>query len=102
MDLLELLLDQVRENEEQSAELAELTDLTTRLKDKLDQKDAQIEHLKERLDHKDEQIRDLEERRSALVQAAGLVDEDELHEIEERAMKKYLKEAASKDKGLDK
>ena len=102
MDLLELLLDQVRENEEQSAELAELTDLTTRLKDKLDQKDAQIEHLKERLDHKDEQIRDLEERRSALVQAAGLVDEDELHEIEERAMKKYLKEAASKGKGLDK
>ena len=97
MDLLELLLDQVRENEEQAESLAELTDLTARLKDKLNQKDAQIEHLKERLDHKDEQIRDLEERRAALVHAAGLVDEEELHEIEERAMEKYLKEVSAEE-----
>ena len=56
MDLLELLTEEVKTNEEQSAELTELRELTERLKGKLDDKDAQLDRLKRRLDDKDAQI----------------------------------------------
>lgn len=61
-DLLELLIDQMHESDdlraaivEQHAQILELTNLSERLKDKLNLKDEQIEHLKEKLDLKDEQ-----------------------------------------------
>lgn len=59
VDLLELLVDQVRENEGLTASVTELSELTERLKAKLDQKDEQIERLKGRLDMKDAQIAEL-------------------------------------------
>lgn len=62
VDLLELLVDQVRENEELTASVTDLKDLSERLKAKLDQKDAQIERLKGRLDMKDAQIAELKSR----------------------------------------
>ena len=49
LDLLELLVDQIRENEDNEKTIEELTDLSERLKAKLDDKDVQIEHLKSRL-----------------------------------------------------
>lgn len=62
-DLLELLLDQMREGEALQTALADrerkieqLTDLSERLKAKLDLKDEQIERLKGRLDLKDAMI----------------------------------------------
>lgn len=62
-DLLELLLEQMRENDDLSLKLERreiaiqgLEGTVERLKDKLDLKDAQIEHLKSRLDDKDAQI----------------------------------------------
>ena len=71
VDLLELLLEQIRENEEQGAKVAELSDLTERLKNKLDQKDEQIERLKLKLDQKDAQIAELEQRCETLSQFDG-------------------------------
>ena len=62
-DLLELLLEQMREADGLSADVAErdmrireLEGLAERLKDRLDLKDEQIAHLKEKLDLKDEQM----------------------------------------------
>lgn len=62
-DLLELLLEQMRENDElriaaaeNRATIAELTALSDRLKDKLNNKDATIDRLKAKLDGKDVSI----------------------------------------------
>jgi len=62
-DLLELLVAQLKEGERLQAIIAdneatidELTDLSERLKAKLDDKDAQIERLKGKLNDKDAQI----------------------------------------------
>lgn len=59
-DLLELLLEQMREADRLRSEIAasqaeneDLASLSERLKAKLDDKDAQIDHLKGRLDDKD-------------------------------------------------
>lgn len=92
VDLLELLVDQIRENEYLASENAQLTDLSERLKAKLDQKDAQIEHLKERLSMKDDQINRLEERNRAMAHASGMIDVSELVAIEEVAVDHYLKQ----------
>lgn len=63
MDLLALLVEQGREAgelqaslDETQAALAEANRLTQRLKDRLDEKDAQIERLKEKLNEKDAQL----------------------------------------------
>ena len=90
MDLLELLLDQIRENEQLSASVTELTDLSERLKAKLDDKDAQIERLKAKLDDKDAQIDRLDERNRAVARASGTIDIKEILEIEGRAIENYL------------
>ena len=90
MDLLELLLDQIRENDQLSTSVAELTDLSERLKAKLNDKDAQIERLKAKLDDKDAQIERLEERNRAVARASGTLDIKEFLEIEGRAIENYL------------
>lgn len=92
VDLLELLVDQIRENDQLTSENERLLDLSERLKAKLDQKDAQIEHLKQRLDMKDDQISRLEERNRSLAHASGLLDVAELVAIEEVAVDRYLKQ----------
>ena len=56
VDLLELLVDQIRENNECAASIKELTDSITVLKAKVDYKDAQIQHLLSRLEDKDAQV----------------------------------------------
>ena len=99
MDLLELLLDQIRENEKLSATNEELTSLTERLKAKLDDKDEQIERLKAKLDDKDEQIQRLEERNRAVARAAGSLDIKEFLEIEGRAIESYLMQLSESDDG---
>lgn len=65
-DLLELLLEQMREADRLRGELAasqaqneDLVALSGRLKAKLDDKDAQIDHLKGRLDDKDAALQQL-------------------------------------------
>ena len=62
-DLLELLLEQMRDNDalraviaEHEATIDELTALTDRLKGKLDDKDLSLDHLKSKLDDKDDFI----------------------------------------------
>lgn len=62
-DILELLIEQMQENDtlrarmsEAEAQIRDLTSLSERLKDKLNDKDAQIELLKDRLNDKDAQI----------------------------------------------
>jgi len=60
VDLLELLVDQIRENEDNTKQIQELTALSDRLKAKLDEKDEQIERLKTRLNGKDAKIAALE------------------------------------------
>lgn len=92
VDLLELLVDQIRDNDRLTAENEQLTDLTDRLKAKLDDKDAQIEHLKQRLNMKDDQIKHLEERNRSLAHAAGTLDVSELVAIEEHAIDRYLQQ----------
>ena len=73
LDLLELLVDQIRENEDNEKTIEELTDLSERLKAKLDDKDVQIEHLKSRLSDKDVKIEHLKSRLSGKdVQIATL------------------------------
>ena len=128
-DLLELLVAQLREGErlqatitENEAQIAELTDLSERLKGKLDDKDVQIEHLKEKLndkdaqierlkeklndkdaqierlkkklDQKDEAIERLREREHNLARVHGTIDMQELLEAEERAIEAYIRELA--------
>lgn len=97
VDLLELLLDEIRQNEQDTAKLEELTELVDRLKAKLDDKDEQIEHLKRRLDGKDQKIAELEARAARLAEANGMMtDPRELAEIERRALEQYFNLKATK------
>ena len=90
VDLLELLVDQIKDNDRLTAENDQLSDLSERLKAKLDEKDAQIEHLKQRLNMKDDQIKRLEDRNRAFAHASGTLDVSELVAIEEQAIDRYL------------
>ena len=90
IDLLELLLDEIRQNEESATQLKELTELTERLKGKLDDKDAQIERLKAKLDAKDAEIERLLANNAATAHANGMLDVDELLNVERRALQAYL------------
>ena len=99
MDLLELLLDQIRDNEKLSASVETLTDLSERLKAKLDDKDAQIERLKAKLDDKYAQIERLEERNRMVARASGSLDLKEFLEIEGRAIESYLKQLSEQADG---
>lgn len=92
VDLLELLVDQIRENDRLISENERLADSNERLKAKLDQKDGQIDHLKRRLSAKDEEISHLEERNRNLAHASGLIDVSELIAVEEAAVDRYLKQ----------
>ena len=92
VDLLELLVGQIRENDRLASENEQLADLSERLKGKLDEKDAQIEHLKQRLNMKDEQIQHLEERNRVLSHIAGTLDVSEFALVEERAVNHYLQQ----------
>lgn len=93
VDLLELLLDQTRQNEAKAATIEELTSLTDRLKAKLDEKDAQIERLKTKLDQKDAQIVTLEERVREAAASSGDVNLHDI-EVEELAVQRYLQQLA--------
>lgn len=56
LDLLELLVDQIRENEQDTRIIDELTDQANRLAAKLDERDGQIEYLISTLYSKDVEI----------------------------------------------
>lgn len=95
MDLLELLIGQIRENEQQTAEIADLRDLSERLKAKLNDKDAQIERLKAKLDQKDAEIERLNEINSATAHAGGLLGVREMLDIEKLAVEQYLRQVSN-------
>ena len=97
MDLLELLISQIRENEQQAAELEELRDLSERLKAKLNDKDAQIARLVGKLDAKDAEIEKLHEVNRATAHASGLLGVREMIDIERFAVEEYLKQVGGKD-----
>ena len=90
VDLLELLLDEIRQNDENTAELEQLRELTDRLKGRLDDKDAQIERLKAKLDQKDAEIARLQANNEAAAHAGGVLDVNELLRIERAALEDYL------------
>ena len=92
LDLLELLIDQIRENEEQAAELARLHELDARLKEKLDDKDAQIERLKVKLDNKDAEIERLHDLNRAIAHNGGMLGVREMLDIEKLAVEQYLRQ----------
>jgi hypothetical protein len=102
-DLLELLLEQMREADRLRGELAasqaqneDLVALSERLKAKLDDKDAQIDHLKGRLDDKDVALQQVfaiirnmavtkkeSERLSLLLEAEDVLADRYLHQGEQ-------------------
>ena len=117
-DLLELLILQSKDVayltsdlKEKNASIAEMEETFSRLreklndkdtqmehlKEKLNLKDAQIEHLKERLDHKDAQIAELENRIAAGTVAGeenpdvNLVM-DKLYDAAQTAVRQYMKQ----------
>ena len=94
MDLLELLLDEIRKNEENTAKVQELSELTERLKAKLDDKDAQIERLKAKLNDKDAEIDRLLVNNEAAAHARGMLDVDELLKVERKALEAYFARVA--------
>lgn len=102
-DLLELLLEQMREADRLRVELAasqaeneELEALADRLKAKLNDKDAQLDHLKARLDDKDVALQQVfsiirnmavtkkeGERLSLLLEAEDVLADRYLHQVDE-------------------
>ena len=95
-DLLELLYDQVRENEEKTTSVADLTELTERLKQRLAEKDMQIERLQMRLNEKDARIAELEEQNDVYARTVDVVDYRELLKYQEKAVMEYLFSVAEK------
>ena len=90
MDLLELLLDEIRQNEENSAKLQELTERNNSLKAQLDDKDAQMKRLEARLDAKDADIARLQAHNEAMAHANGTLDVDEMLKVQRMALDAYL------------
>ena len=90
MDLLELLLDEIRQNEENAARLKEITEVNDLLKSKLEDKDAQLERLIARLDEKDAEIARLQSHNEAVAHANGTLDVDELLKVQRMALDAYL------------
>lgn len=87
-DLLELLLSQSKEVARQQAQIAELEEADSvtqesyaRLKQKLDEKDAQLEKLKSRLDEKDAAIGSLENQIEEWKAGRRLELEDQVDQI---------------------
>ena len=117
-DLLELLILQSKDTvhltadlKEKNAAIAEMEETFSRLKEKLNDKDtqiehlkeklnlkdAQIEHLKERLDHKDAQIVELENRIAAGTMAGEENPDvtlvmDKLYDAAQTAVRQYMKQ----------
>lgn len=91
VDLLELLLDEIRNNESNVEKVQELTELTNHLKEKLDEKDAQIESLKAKLDEKDEAIEKLQARNEMVARSNGTIDVNEMLRVQRLAVLEYLR-----------
>ena len=95
-DLLELLYDQVRDNEEKTEAVAELTEQVEHLKQRLDMKDAQIARLASRLDDKDARISELQEANDLYARTVDVLDLRELLKYQEKAIMEYLFSVAEK------
>ena len=90
IDLLELLIDQIRENDEKAKRIEELNALIDHLKDRLDEKDVRIELLLKNVDDRDSRIESLSKRNRALAHAQGMLDAEEILEISDIAVDLYL------------
>ena len=103
-DLLELLIMQSKDviklqtdNEVKGKSIEELEETYARLREKLNEKDAQIDRLKERLDRKDARIAELENKlaTSAVADAQDEGSElvmDRIYEAAQGAVRDYMKQ----------
>ena len=96
-DLLELLLEQMRESDQLeatieglNAQITALTDLTDYLKQNLSEKDALVDQLQRRLDLKDKIIAQLLAQGRKLP--AELAEMEELLAVEQSAIETYISE----------
>lgn len=98
-DLLQLLLSQSKDVARLNADLSEMEDKNGQLKEsndrliaKLDEKDAQIEHLKQRLNDKDAQIEALKTSYRLELNADGTtgVRLKEIFDVASQAAEEYL------------
>ena len=99
VDLLELLVDQIRENEDNTKQIQELTALSDRLKAKLDEKDEQIERLKEKLNQKDAIIEQLEKQGIVDIRADGTskVRLEDIFRVAHDAAEQYLRSLVTEE-----
>ena len=74
VELLELLLDEISQNEQNTDRLEELIKLNARLEAKVDEKDEQISRLISQLDDKDRTIAQLQAQVARLADSAGLTN----------------------------
>ena len=91
VDLLELLVDQVREGEKRAAAMAELERLVQDQKRQIDCKDEQIGNLIRHLDEKDAQIRRLQEQNDVYARSVDALNIRDLADFQENAIMEYLK-----------
>ena len=95
-DLLELLYDQVRDNEEKTAAVAELTEQNAQLKISINRKEIQVEGLEERLAHLEKRVAELQEANDLYARTVDVVDYRELLKYQEKAVMEYLFSVAEK------
>ena len=91
IDLLELLLDEIRQNEENTNRLKGVNDLNNRLNAKIEDQEAQIKRLHDELDQKDAEIARMQANNEALAHANGLLDVDEILKVQRLAVEMYMK-----------
>ena len=94
IELLELLIEQIRENDQQAQTIAELDGLVDNLKNRLDEADARIGLLLQREVEHERHIETLKKRNAALAHAAGLLDADEILKIADIAVDIYMGRAS--------
>lgn len=94
IDLLELLIEQIRENDHQAQTVAELGAIVDDLKARLDEADARIGLLLQREVEHERHIETLKKRNAALAHAAGLLDADEILKIADIAVDIYMGRAS--------
>jgi septal ring factor EnvC (AmiA/AmiB activator) len=90
IDLLELLLDEIRQNEENTTRLKDIADLNDRLNAKIEDQEAQIKRLRDELAAKDAEIARMQANNELLAHSRGYLDVDELLRVQRLAVHEYL------------
>jgi len=101
IDLLELLIEQIRENEQQAHAIDDLNAMVSHLETRLNESNDHVDRLLKIVDDREKQIKRLERRNAALAHAAGLLDADEILEIADIAVDIYMDRVAADAAGGD-